>query len=198
MEEKLLKLIESKDLKWLPWIGKDYEKSKILLVGESHYQNNEKDKIEQEDIFYHRKWREEKKSHIKFYRNMSQMIQNNSEIDKLYDHIAQYNLIQRPMTNIKERPNSNDFEKGVQSLLKITELLKPNIVIIFGKSGKQAFDKILIPKFTRLTMSNESINRITPVSYTHNDMIILLVSHPSARAVNTKRWYKFINNFYKL
>jgi hypothetical protein len=195
MEDKLLKLIESKDIKWLPWVGKDYEKSKILLVGESHYQNNEKDKVAQEDIFYHRKWRDEKKSHIKFYRNMSQMIQNNSEIDKLYDHIAQYNLIQRPMTHIKERPNSNDFEKGVQTLIKITEILTPKTVIIFGKSGKQAFDKILLPKYKRQTMSNESINRIVPISYTHNEMIILLVSHPSARAVNTKKWYNFLSKY---
>lgn len=46
-DAELSKLIELKTLTWLPWIGKDYAGSpsdkKILLIGESHYYDSEKE-----------------------------------------------------------------------------------------------------------------------------------------------------------
>jgi hypothetical protein len=41
--DEALKTLLNKGLRWLPWIGKDYRKSigKILIVGESHYTNEQ-------------------------------------------------------------------------------------------------------------------------------------------------------------
>lgn len=194
----LSELIENKTIKWLPWIGENY--TNLLLVGESHYQNSEEDKIEQEDSNYQIKWgKSEGKQKVMFYKKMAHMVIGNTNTQELFDEVAQMNLIQRPMTNISKRPNKNDYQQGIQALFAVVGKLKTKKVIVFSKGAKKHFDSYRSDNFQRLTFNNNKIeNNIAPVRYTDlkNGVEYLLIAHPS-RMNKLDEWHAFIDKFNK-
>lgn len=189
-------LIKYKTITWLPWIGNNY--TNLLLVGESHYQNSEKDKKEQEDINYQLQWgKSETKQKVKFYRNMAHMVIGNNNTQELFDKVAQMNLIQRPMTSISNRPSKEDYRHGVKALFRVVDHLQPRKVIVFSKGSKKFFDEYRGKEFTRITYKDNRIERrIAPVRYTDttSNVEYLLVAHPS-RMNKLDDWHSFIYKF---
>lgn len=191
-------LIENKTIKWLPWVGENY--TNLLLVGESHYQNSEEDKLQQEDINYQISWGNSTgKQKVKFYRNMAHMVTGSNDTQNLFDKVSQMNLIQRPMTSIKMRPNKADYHQGINALFSVVEKLESKKVIVFSKGSKVHFDAYRSENFQRFTFKNNKIERgIAPVRYTdtNNGVEYLLVAHPS-RMNKLDAWYLFIDQFLK-
>lgn len=191
-------LLEKGIITWYPWEGKNYQD--LMIVGESHYQNSDRDKVEQENPNYQIKWgKSEGKQNVQFYKKMTHMVKGHQNTQELFDEVAQMNLIQKPMSAISKRPKQTDYKKGVEALFAVTGKLKPSKVIVFSKGAKKAFDAHRGEEFKRLTFKQNKIeNNIAPIRYTDlkNNREYLLVAHPS-RMNKLDKWHAFIDQFVK-
>jgi hypothetical protein len=134
-------------LNWLPWIGQHYGDYKILILGDSHYY--EKDKEE-------RKWLDSKdatRGYINdhglnshnfpdrdFLSSVENVLLNKAEAsdedrEKIWTRVAFFNLVQRPMTNGSTEPEDVDYDEGWRNFLNVVDIIKPTVCIKFGHRG---------------------------------------------------------------
>lgn len=137
---------------WLPWVGKDYsrQKIKLLLVGESHYASKRErtptqqlcdvdevseDKNFTRDVVYQsricRWWSTPTLSRI----NWSLVGRDNFDGKLIWNKIAFYNFVQRPMKTIDERPTWEEFASGWRNFIDVACVLKPTICVFIGNSA---------------------------------------------------------------
>lgn len=154
-------------LTWLPWVGKAYRNSRILIVAESHYSNKE-DPSEAEahkNRLYTRKvvaeypisgaeasgWRNNGgRSKNPTFDNLHRLLVSdalNSDIPKrafLWRNLGYMNIVQRPMwyppKGSKERPNQNDMETGWRVVAEIIRILSPRLCIFAGLEASKSFN----------------------------------------------------------
>lgn len=152
--------ILSNGLCWYPWVGKNYQLNheKILVVGESHYaNNNETDPIEQmcnvdhvaDDINFTRyiiyESRILRDYAPKTLDNINRVLvgSNNFEGKLLWNNIAFYNFIQRPMKTVDERPSWEDFLNGWRTFADVVKILQPTACIFIGNSAANFFNEAM-------------------------------------------------------
>lgn len=107
-------------LKWLPWIGEDYENQeiKLLVVGESHYASGvheEKYNNKQYTRIIHKETAVLRNYYkIKVYANFHRAMFGNDNFDavKFWNTASYYNFIQRPMLSNTARPANDDYKNG--------------------------------------------------------------------------------------
>lgn len=140
------------NLFWFPWIGKNYsiENRKILIVAESHYVI-EKTKEKTKEVIAKVSNRE-----YQFTREMIYDQWKNNMIDNLFralvktnefepsqvwDNVAFYNFIQRPMDyTIKERPTKKEFLEGWKTFVEIVKILEPDECLFVGVAASNQFN----------------------------------------------------------
>ena len=116
-----IELAKIKMLKWYPWIGKDYNTSKLLVIGESHYEDGDGWQLGNKEatriVIQKRYDNEEGKWTL--YRNLEQILSNkqelsNDETQHVWNEIAYYNLGQKLLASrkIADRPSFDDYVKG--------------------------------------------------------------------------------------
>lgn len=148
-------------LSWLPWVGKNYSQAacKILVVAESHYTHGDRpDSVEQsksqmlDDVFLTREVVLESPVGRLWQNNMFDNLHrvlvgtNDFEPSGLWDNIAFYNHVQRPMDyngSYKERPNSVDFIKGWEVFLDVVNILRPDLCIYVGLTASNTFNQAM-------------------------------------------------------
>jgi hypothetical protein len=138
-------LINANGLKWLPWVGNNYESNdnKILIVGESHYHDETKESSEKhQDLKFTRKVIEELAIDRYYYGtrifpNLHKALFRNDEFDsnKFWNLVAFYNFVQRPMNTNKSRPDYKDFYNGWNTFFSLAEILRPQTCIFVGTSA---------------------------------------------------------------
>lgn len=114
-------LLSIKNLKWPPWIGRDFLNlplnNRLLIVGESHYHDNTPLTIARHnDITFTRSVIKEFAIDryyygTKIFPNLNRALFQNDEFNSaaFWNSASFYNFIQRPMVTNKERPNYTDF-----------------------------------------------------------------------------------------
>ena len=131
-------------LRWYPWVGENYSKTKILIVGESHYGvcketlewylKSKEGTIEViKALITGKKWAQDNKTLNNFSKSL--VGDNDYTNEVLWNKLAYYNFIQRPMNYIspnKERPTNDDFIKGCKTFKQVINILKPSICIFIG------------------------------------------------------------------
>lgn len=143
---------------WLPWIGKYYSKQsiKILVVGESHYASKKNRTEIQKDcdvdrvaddkdftraVIYEsrimREWSNTTYDNIHF----ALTGRNNFDGRKLWNKIAFYNFIQRPMRTVDERPRWEEFAGGWRNFVDVVKVLKPDTCIFIGNAAANFFNE---------------------------------------------------------
>lgn len=151
--------IVSNGLCWYPWVGKNYQQNneKILLVGESHYaSNNEKDSTQQmcnvdhvaDEINFTRFIIYENRilnEHSKTFDNINRALvgSNNFDGKLLWNNLAFYNFVQRPMKTVDERPSWEDFVRGWRTFVNVVKILKPTTCIFIGNSAANFFNEAM-------------------------------------------------------
>jgi hypothetical protein len=151
MENQLINLVENNIIKWLPWIGSDFEKSKvkILIIGESHYFNpNEPGSFEKhqnpnftitviEEMAIGRDYYK-----TKIHQNFHRAILGNDNFDasKFWNSLAYYNFIQKPMDTNKGRPSNDDFYESWESFHEIIDILQPTLCLFIGTTAANSFN----------------------------------------------------------
>ncbi len=140
-------IFEVGSLKWIPFIGANYYNGvcgkKILLVGESHYHENNKQSIDKHNNANFTKivvnelainrhyWS------TKMFSNLHRAFIGNDNFDtnKFWDSLAFYNFVQRPMITNKGRPSKRDYIIGWNTFFDIVNILKPDVCIFIGTSS---------------------------------------------------------------
>lgn len=139
--------IKVNDLKWMPWIGCNYPKSELLLLGESFYEDGEEwldDKLATRDFVSNQGLCSFKPEFSKrpFFNVIEKTLLNQEksnliEREKFWTSTAFFNLVQRilPTRLDKDRPKTDDFDVGWKVALKVAEILRPKICIKLGIDG---------------------------------------------------------------
>lgn len=144
-------------LSWLPWIGKDYPNSgtKVLLVGESHYASGSNfSNLEQmcavdstadyENFTREVIWESiiQKRWSSPTFDNINRILvgSNNFPGRQLWNKIAFYNFVQRPMKTCNERPTRHDYDSGWRNFMDVIKIIEPSVCIFIGVSATNFFD----------------------------------------------------------
>ena len=151
-------------LTWYPWVGAKYNSSehKILFVAESHYSSESDERLRAkklaeiaDDVGLTKDvvW----ESHINDWWHSSMVSGLHRALFKtaklpeigrksLWEHVAFYNFIQRPMTynaETKERPSGEEFFSGWNTFVEVAKILKPEVVIFIGTTAMGCFKQAL-------------------------------------------------------
>jgi hypothetical protein len=210
-EKDILKKIPK--LKWYPFIGKDYEngvsEKKILLVGESHYHENNEQSISKHDrpeftkivinelAIQRRYWS------TKMFSNLHRTLIGNDIFDsaKLWNSLAFYNFVQRPMETNKGRPTESDLMSGWEVFFKVVEVLNPDVCIFIG-TGSSNFlieyvnknrTDIKINEFKWLKKIGRTYPRKAKLELNNREILLHFIQHTS-QYYSWPKWHEHLKN----
>ena len=191
MQEQLdVQIDKIKMLKWYPWIGKDYNTSKLLVIGESHYEDGDGWQLGNKDairtIIQKRYHNEEGKWAL--YQNLEQILLDkqelsNDETQHVWNEIAYWNLVQKLLTSRKivDRPSFDDYVKGWRTFFALEKILMPSHCLVLGKASFSSFGYYLNNIEKRWKKTNEDFASRKAFDLTDGDskMRIVFINHPS-------------------
>jgi hypothetical protein len=214
------------DIPWLPWVGCNYvsSPSKLLIIGESTYNWDPKDIKVQDRIA--------RKDHLRvlhtnhalnfdrnsnYVRNIERAIFGTKNPDKkmkskLWNSVIYHNLVLRPMSTIKERPNYADYFLGWEELIKLIEVSKSSECIVYGLQWEKTKSLRAVLNSRNIAFSYsvipDSVNRSKPklieFDLAGSPIKILFNRHPSA-FFSWKKWHPIllkhidgINKYFRL
>lgn len=191
------------------WKGKNFEETKLLVVGESFYSGDlDVDKKLNDELLCIKMINEViDLSHVsKTHKNLQKVLEG-SYIEKnqsFYDKIAYHQLVQRPMKTIEERPTREDYIEGFKTLFStVIPELKPNKILFLGVGsvnvGLTSFSK-LRPELNLVPVNcGEKVGRSYPrnksINVEGNDVELLWISHPGM-AFNSLKWRSKLSDKY--
>lgn len=143
-------------VKFLPWIGKDYEAGlsyneggelvygddcglgkRILVLGERHYGAEDFESNFTRDVindFLSNKPRERWMNFfVKFERSLACNFTKKEDSIKIWNHLAFYNYIQRSFGPATKLPNPEDYTKAENCFFNLLKVIKPSLVIVLGE-----------------------------------------------------------------
>jgi len=192
LDIELIKKIEQaniKNLKYLPFIGKNYRKAnpKILLIGKSMYYD-EKDKNWQNVLMndncaniyniVENGFKDTKSD--KFHRGIEKYFNINA--DKRYNFwssISLFQLIENSKEGSKHRDTKKTRIEGFEKVQKIANIIEPEIIIVFSSAYKyqngciNVFGKPEKIDYKKLSKKGD-IRKLT-----YNNLDIYFFRHPS-------------------
>jgi hypothetical protein len=186
------------NLKWHPFIGNNYfnisEENKMLIVGESHYNDGtEKSKQTVDDVDFTKDMIQENAIEdedwgTKIIPNFHKAMfgDNDFDAEKFWNLVSYYNFIQRPMQTIGERPSPNDFSEGWKTFFDLIKVIRPKTCLFIGVlASNQLMSAISESNFIcKEFISGEKINRthsrkVTLLDSENNEINILFIQHTS-------------------
>ena len=117
----------------LPYIGSEYEKYKVLIVGESHYLGEDDDREKVKDF---KKWLTDK-NEIKLIKK--EII----NVEKFWDKVSFMNFFIVPSINgSREIEALKDMkEKSLENFENVLDVIKPNYILFLSKKSYCIFEK---------------------------------------------------------
>lgn len=207
--------LSSANLPWLPWIGKKFTstKSRTAILGESFYVWKPGDaktiaKFDNQNLL-----REQHIHHALDYKRKSKFVRNieravfgkrnpqNLSKQNFWESVIYHNLVLRPMSSIKERPNFNDYKKGWEVFINIIKIIEISQCIVYGlENSKIKALRIYLENNNfphRLHTQKETIGkhkpRILSIDIGEKTVKLLFIRHPSAY-FSWKNWHAIIAN----
>jgi hypothetical protein len=198
------------NLLWKPWVGENYQKNKVLLIAESHYDDDENwlDKPDATRKMVNNQGlnsQNPKYSSRKIFQGIEQTLlakktSTLDERDKLWKNVAFYNLIQKLLPSSTARPTDNDFDIGWSVFIEIANILKPAICIKYGYTGIGRLGLLLNSNDTGWKKDSDLEFKERPycinlTSKEGHKMKIIFTHHPTgARGFNFAVWANHIKN----
>lgn len=194
-------------LTWFPWVGKYYDnpEHRLLIIGESHYCENHK--VEETKADY-----ELTRNVVQHYgvtrKNCNRMFDNllrclfqtvNINREKLWQEVAFYNFIQRPMETISQRPNEEDIQKGWSVFVEVFKILKPTYCLFVGVSAANQLSKNIssmnIPyEPVKWERACENLRRWARLFSIGGDLTQCVAIQHTSHHFSWKRWHEFFAN----
>lgn len=198
------------DLNWLPWIGENYQNKKVILIGESHYDDLDGWLI-YKDATRHFVQNQGLNSQNPDFRNrrlfqgIEKVLLNKDkssfeERNKLWKNVGFYNLVQRLLPSRKDRPTDDDYDPAWSNFLNLLDIIKPKICIKFGYEGIGRLGYLLNNSDTEWARDNikEFYDKPFCINLTKNDykVRIIYTHHPLSRGFDYKKWAIHVRNHF--
>lgn len=201
----------SHGLKWIPWVGKEYTKAdvKVLVVGESHYSSPEQFAYfdNRRDATQYIIWESripvwdsgEQGWYNRTFNGIEYTLLGTNQVANrqgLWEHLAFYNFIQRPMNTIEERPTQRDFELGWEAFIHVVKEIQPDICVFCGVSASNYFNR----KMQDLNIKHQSVRvnsnyaRTASVSMEDYDTKLVFIHHCGGRFYSWHKWHDYLRN----
>lgn len=151
-------LADASNVTWVPWVGKNYAnlpgKRRVLIVGESHYSNENDPKKATAEIAERLNDKSYTRAIVseslvgdewttRTLSTLHQLFYSPSNRAAFWGDVAFFNIIQRPLwyrPGNPERPTWEDFRSGWEAFLAVVEILKPDHVLFIGVEAANHFN----------------------------------------------------------
>jgi hypothetical protein len=199
-------------LKWLPWVGKNYNRTNVLLIAESHYDDADdggwltrKDATRQ--MVNNQGLNSDKPDFRgrKLFAGIEKAMLNkgNSTLEErnsLWNNVAFYNLVQELLSSLKQRPTERNYDDGWVNFLELAKVIKPRICIKYGVEGMGRLGYLLNTSDTGWTRDDKSEFNKKPyaINLTNGDhkMRIIVTHHPAAKGFSYSKWASHIKQHF--
>ena len=178
-------------LKWFPWIGNEYDKTKFLIIGESHYEDGDFWQLGNKETtrMITQKRIDDVNGKWTLHRNVEKTILNKTDISfdqrqELWNSVAYWNLVQRLLDsrNQDDRPNDNDFDLGWKLFFEIYKILEPKFCLVLGKAPYGRLGNYLTNFQTEWKVAKSELNpneKIFKLTNGKQEMTLIFINHPS-------------------
>ncbi len=133
-------------INYLPWIGSNFENTRIQIIGDSHYDDGDGwlpgNRYATRQLIHNNGLNSDKPNYSKapFLRVVEKVICNKqlttpAERATFWNNVSFSNLSQRLMPTRHDRPNDDDFDIGWTSFLQYALIVKPTICIKLAYDG---------------------------------------------------------------
>lgn len=197
-------------LRWYPWVGKNYDRTRVLVVGESHYANSE-EKLERylankestinviKDLIGGAQWAQDNRT----FNNFSKAIVGDAVCiqEVLWNNLAYYNFVQRPMNYTypnREKPTKQDFAEGCETFKQVISILKPSICIFIGVNaswpviGSFEGKNINCSYAVDGKLNGINLRPVAKVNMPYGQTRLVFTKHSSHHYV-WKDWHRYLN-----
>lgn len=137
------------DLRWAPWIGKNYKKSQLLILGECFYDEDSPYDVGNEpdnprNLIKTHAYSSNDSINSNFFYKIAEIVLNiekpiNDNLDEFWRSVAFVNFIQPCIEakRFKGKPRQliANFESYWLALLQVIELIQPKLIIKTGELG---------------------------------------------------------------
>lgn len=200
---------------WIPWVGRDYSKQehRLLVVGESHYASNNElppskqmcdiddvaaDKDVTREIVYESRicnfWSTPTLTNL----NKVLVGCNNFDGRNVWNKIAFYNFIQRPMKTVSERPKGEDFAGGWRVFVDVVKVVNPTVCVFIGNTAANFFNEAMATlnitheKVTLAKFINHAWAKKSAVTIEDCSIPIYSIRH-TGRYFSWKVWHQYLS-----
>jgi hypothetical protein len=198
---QLLESLEFSDrIRFLPWIGSEYEShpgwpGRVLLMGESHYADD-RDNRELTREVIERQWNGESYS---YFTKLAQAMLGKplGEIDKrqFWASVAFYNFVQDIVADVaRVPPSAKQWEQACDSLPEVVDKLSPRYVVATGKRLWCHLPDW--PQTTPLPFNATAWEVCAGTTLRRHKFKATYIHHPSSSAFGSSlRWYPLLTEF---
>ena len=195
-------MTEVATLKWLPWIGQHYSSTKTVVLGESQYEDGDywqDGNINATRILIGARFLGRRG---KLYTIVEKVLlsMDNPTVEQgnyLWKSVTYWNLVQRLLSSIKERPSDSDFDNGWKVFFELVDIIKPNTCIVLGKSSCRRLGYYLQNNQTAWKRNDYlefyAPEKIINLSRNGHKLKLIFVNHPSgSRGFDYIHWAELI------
>lgn len=213
MENNLLNELDK--VRFLPWIGKDYQNGgifgkRILVLGESHYcgsctremcEHNFDDcrdftvsVVSDSYLNKQREYANWMKTFTCFERSLVGEWTDEESRIKIWDSVAFYNYLQYALDTPGKAGESDAYQKAIEPFYQVLDYCKPELIIVWGKRlwgwlpGDTRWEECESMKFGSLVVDNGYYKLSNG-----NKAKVFPVYHPS-RGYAWEFWHEVIKN----
>lgn len=196
---------EIKFLEWYPWIGKDFKKTNILLIGESHYEDGDFWQFGNKETsrIITKKRLDDVNGKWTLHRNVEKTILNKVNISlderkEFWNSVVYWNLVQRLLDsrNENDRPNFEDFALGWKLFFQVYTVLKPKYCIVLGKASFAALGNYLTNFQSEWKFAKSELHpneKILKLDNGKQEVTLIFINHPSGSfGFQYQKWSEII------
>ena len=201
-------------LKWLPWVGKNYDSTRIFVLGASHYEyigpgeeeSSTSNKFTRKVVAEHgidsKNERHKKYAFAAF--NKCLLNEKASSLEarvKLWSSVLFYNILQEVMTNGTDTiVEDNNALEAWKVFKKLVPILKPQLCIVWGVDILEHWaDNYgeFIGKYTRKKEEGDIYSRNALITIDGHEVPICVIHHPSYRFFSREKWREYLLSQHK-
>ncbi|MGB0871276.1 MAG: hypothetical protein ACPGSD_16925 [Flavobacteriales bacterium] len=197
-------------LKWYPWIGKAFNKSKLLIIGESHYEDGDDWQLGNKETtrIITQKRIDNVNGKWTLHRNVEKTILNLPNISllerqALWNSVAYWNLVQRLLDsrNHADRPGDEDFKLGWELFFKIYKVLEPKFCLVLGKASFGSLGSYLTNPKSEWKLDKSEFNpndKLFKLKNGKKEMTLVFINHPSGSfGFDYQKWAQVFRKEFK-
>lgn len=172
---------KTQGLKWLPWVGTSFAhrppENRLLIVGESHYYQNDEKLSNQQKAEYTRAVVSEalitQLWSTRTLDTLPRLLFGTDKLDRarFWGDTAYYVFVQRGMNTIKERPSIKDFTSGWGTFLDVARTVMPSHCLFIGVEAFNQFNEVM----AHSSVQHEKVQRADKISgaYARHASVVL-------------------------